>query len=98
MASYYWELSFFMVEDDSKEEIQNKLETAYKKLNDIRKPEGQNDLSNNKGNLFGTILKNTYDIIADELSFMLWIDNENNEYELINDINNSSFASSTCSF
>lgn len=87
MASYYWELSFFMVEDDSKEEIQNKLETAYKKLNDIRKPEGQNDLSNNKGNLFGTILKNTYDIIADELSFMLWIDNENNEYELINDIN-----------
>lgn len=35
----------------------------------------------------GTILKNTYDIIADELSFMLWIDNENNEYELINDIN-----------
>lgn len=47
----------FMVEDDSKEEIQNKLETAYKKLNDIRKPEGQNDLSNNKGNLFGTITK-----------------------------------------
>lgn len=33
------------------------------------------------------ILKNTYNIIADELSFMLWIDNENKEYELINDIN-----------
>lgn len=87
MASYYWEQSVFMVEDDSKEEIQNKLETAYVKLNDIRKPEGQNDLSDKEESLFGTILKNTYNIIADELSFMLWIDNENKEYELINDIN-----------
>lgn len=87
MASYYWEQSVFMVEDDSKEEIQNKLETAYIKLNDIRKPEGQNDLSDKEESLFGTILKDTYNIIADELSFMLWIDNENNEYELINDIN-----------
>ena len=87
MASYYWEQSVFMVEDDSKEEIQKKLETAYVKLNDIRKPEGQNDLSDKEESLFGTILKNTYNIIADELSFMLWIDNENKEYELINDIN-----------
>lgn len=87
MASYYWEQSVFMVEDDSKEEIQNKLETAYVKLNDIRKPEGQNDLSDKEESLFETILKNTYNIIADELSFMLWIDNENKEYELINDIN-----------
>lgn len=87
MASYYWEQSVFMVEDDSKEEIQNKLETAYIKLNDIRKPEGQNDLSDKEESLFGTILKNTYNIIADELSFMLWIDNENKEYKLINDIN-----------
>lgn len=87
MASYYWEQSVFLAEDDAKEDIQKKLDTAYIKLNDIRKPDCHNDVPKTEENLFGTILKNNYNIIADEVSFMLWIDNETNVSELINDIN-----------
>lgn len=87
MASYYWEQAVYMVEDDAKDEIKKKLDLVYIKLNDIRKPDGQNDVYEKEESLLGTILKNTYNVIADELSFMLWIDNESNEYELVNDIN-----------
>lgn len=87
MASYYWEQAVYMIENDAKDEIKKKLDSVYIKLNDIRKPDEQKEEIRPTVNLFGTVLKDIYNIIEDELSFMLWIDNESNESELVNDIN-----------